>query len=87
MKNCPQCGLDLDGKLIYETFLEQYHGDAKQALFSAQQYGATMTTGRWRREYTKGNICICSSCGHQWSKDIKPEFDVPSRLTLEQGKK
>lgn len=71
---CPNCKTDLDGDLIYETFLAQ--GDTpEEALESAGLYGATETTGRWGRqigqydmETDRTSSWQCPDCKHVWGR-------------------
>lgn len=72
---CPGCGVELDGELIYETFLEKYEGDTVRALETAELYGATKTKGRWRRQFalydqTRDRTVAyrCPDCGHEWPR-------------------
>ena len=71
---CPSCKSDLEGGLIFDTFMEKY-GDRKKALEIADDYGATETTGRWGRQI--GISCrdrdrivewLCPDCGHRWDR-------------------
>ena len=71
---CPGCHTDLDGDLIYETFIGQGMTPEK-ALETAKMYGANETTGRWGREI--GMSCMerdrvvewmCPDCGHRWDR-------------------
>ena len=71
---CPNCNLDLDGGLIYETFLEKYQ-DEELALESAASYGATKTTGKWGKrigvysmEEDRTTHWRCPECGHEWPR-------------------
>jgi len=71
---CPNCNLDLDGGLIYETFLEKYQ-DEKKALEAASSYGATKTTGKWGKrigiydmEEDRTTNWKCPECGHVWGR-------------------
>lgn len=70
---CPNCKTDLQGGLIYDTFLDMYN-DEDKALEIAAMYGATKTEGRWGREtgiYDPAKdrtvAHICPDCGHQWA--------------------
>lgn len=71
---CPNCEVDLDGDLIYETFFAKY-GDEVRALRYAEMYGATKTEGRWGRQigiYDYANdrtvAYRCPDCGHTWER-------------------
>lgn len=74
IKNCPKCGVSLEGGLIYYTFLLDY-GDKKKALEAAAMYGATEMEGRWRREIGIYDLETdetvkwrCPDCGHEWDR-------------------
>ena len=43
---CPNCKTNLEGGLIYQTFLDMYN-DKEKALKTAKMYGATETEGHW----------------------------------------
>ena len=71
---CPRCKSNLEGGLIYDTFIEKY-GDEQKALESAKMYGATKTEGRWGREIgvydSIRDMTVawrCPDCGHQWDR-------------------
>lgn len=71
---CPNCNIDLDGGLIYETFLEKYQ-DEEKALDAAEAYGATKTTGKWGKrigiysmEEDRTTHWKCPECGHEWGR-------------------
>lgn len=71
---CPNCNSNLEGDLIYNTFLEKY-GDEVKALETAAMYGATKTDGHWGREmaiYDRGKdrtvAYACPDCKHQWAR-------------------
>ncbi len=71
---CPNCGMDFDGGLIWDTGMEMY-GNEEKADEYAKLYGATRTTGRWGK-----NIGIyslekdrtigfkCPECKHEWGR-------------------
>lgn len=72
--NCPNCKANLEGGLIFDTFLEMY-GDETKALEVAAMYGATKTEGRWGREigiYDREKdrtvAWQCPECNHQWGR-------------------
>ena len=72
---CPKCNSNLEGQLIYETFLDQYAGDETKALEAAAMYGATKTEGRWGRaigiysmEKDRTVAYRCPDCGHEWKR-------------------
>jgi predicted RNA-binding Zn-ribbon protein involved in translation (DUF1610 family) len=71
---CPNCGMNFDGELIYETFLKR--GDTpEEALESASYYGATETTGRWGHKIAIYSMeedrtvqWKCPDCNHEWDR-------------------
>ncbi len=72
--HCPNCNTDLDGGLIFQTFMEKYNDRAK-ALETAEMYGATETTGQWGRAIALYDInkdrtvaYKCPDCNHQWER-------------------
>ena len=72
--HCPSCKADLQGGLIFDTFMEQY-GDEAKALETAKYYGATKTEGRWGRqlfmydmEKDRTVAYRCPDCNHQWER-------------------
>lgn len=74
MSICPNCKANLEGDLIFDTFLAKY-GNEKKALEVAAMYGATKTEGRWGREigiYDMGKdrtvAYECPVCKHQWGR-------------------
>ena len=71
---CPNCGMNFDGDLIFDTFMEKYQDEAK-ALESAASYGATKTTGRWGHkigiysmEEDRTTHWKCPDCEHEWKR-------------------
>jgi hypothetical protein len=71
---CPHCKSNLEGALIYDTFLEMY-SDPEVARETAALYGATETEGRWGREiglYSMANDRTtdyqCPDCGGTWPR-------------------
>lgn len=71
---CPNCKSNLEGGLIYETFLA-LHGDPEKARMDAAMYGATETTGRWGREKSVYDVDLdrtvgwsCPDCNHEWER-------------------
>lgn len=72
---CPNCGIDLDGELIFETLLKQYN-DREKALETANLwYGATETTGRWGKQIgiydahkDRTVSWLCPECNHEWER-------------------
>ena len=69
---CPNCKNNLDGVLIYDTFLEKY-GDEDKALETAKLYGATKTEGRWGRQIGIYDMELdrtikwkCPDCNYEW---------------------
>jgi hypothetical protein len=72
---CPNCGMDFDGGLIFDTFIKQYDGDEENALETASWYGATKTTGRWgykiaiySMEEDRTVQWRCPDCEHTWDR-------------------
>lgn len=72
--NCPHCGVNLNGGLIYDTFMEKY-GNHEEALRAAEMYGATQTEGMWGREIAiydfmkdKTVAYKCPDCGKEWAR-------------------
>ena len=72
---CPNCKSNLEGGLIFDTFMEQY-GDRERALSVASGYGATETAGRWGREIRLYDLVKdrttgfrCPDCGHEWRRE------------------
>ena len=71
---CPNCGMDFDGGLIWDTGMEIYGNEEKADEYS-KLYGATRTTGRWGK-----NIGIysveedrtigfkCPECEHEYGR-------------------
>ena len=71
---CPNCDMDFDGGLIWDTGMQVY-GNEEKADEYAKLYGATRTTGRWGK-----NIGIysveedrtigfkCPECKHEWDR-------------------
>lgn len=71
---CPNCKVNLEGELIYETFFKKYN-DASKALEFASQYGATETEGCWGRQlgiydWDEDRVVAwqCPDCGHVWER-------------------
>ena len=71
---CPACKADLEGGLIFDTFMEKY-GDEGKALKHAEMYGATKTTGRWGRQigietpdYDGVSYWKCPDCNAVWDR-------------------
>lgn len=71
---CPLCQSNLEGGLIYQTFLEEYD-DHDKALDTAGHYGATQTEGRWGREIgiysieTDRTVAYqCPDCYGEWPR-------------------
>jgi hypothetical protein len=69
---CPKCNINLEGELIYKTFLKKYK-DKKKALKIAKMYGATSTKGRWGREIGISDMMLdkiiawrCPDCCNEW---------------------
>lgn len=73
---CPECETDLDGGLIYDTFIKMYNGDKEKALRVAEHYGATETEGRWGRQigHSDGDSVyewMCPDCGAIWPRRVR----------------
>lgn len=71
---CPNCSADLDGDLIWQTFMDKYQ-DEKTADEFADWYGATRTEGRWNRrislcsqERDRTIAYLCPDCNHEWER-------------------
>lgn len=71
---CPNCNMNLDGDLIWDIFMEQYHDEAK-ADEAAADYGATRNKGRWGRAISLYSLdadrtvaWMCPECKHQWER-------------------
>ena len=71
---CPNCKANLDGTLIYDTFMEKYEDESK-ALEVAAMYGATKTEGRWGRQIGLYDLVKdmttayrCPDCNHEWPR-------------------
>ena len=74
MTLCANCNADLEGDLIYDTFLSRY-GDEEKALEAAASYGATKTEGRWSRSIAIYDLGAdrtvkyrCPDCGYEWER-------------------
>jgi rubrerythrin len=72
--NCPSCNSNLNGDLIFDTFMNKYN-DRQKALETAEMYGATETEGHWGRaiglyslEKDRTVIYRCPDCNHQWER-------------------
>ena len=66
---CPNCNMDFDGGLIWDTGLEKY-GTEERADDYAQAYGATRTTGKWG-EKDMTTRWMCPECKHEWDRQFK----------------
>ena len=69
---CPNCSVDLNGGLIWQTFMDQYQDEVK-ADEAAEMYGATRTEGHWKRqiglysqERDRTVAWLCPDCKHEW---------------------
>ena len=69
---CPNCKADMNGALIWRTFIERglLPGEADER---AAMYGATRTKGRWGRaigmydmERDRTVAYKCPDCGGEW---------------------
>lgn len=70
--NCPHCGANLQGDLIYQTFLDMYK-DPIKAKEIAALYGATETEGHWDKAigiydiYLDHTVAyLCPECEKEW---------------------
>lgn len=71
---CPHCKANLEGDLIYDTFMEEYN-DEDKALQTASMYGATKTAGHWGRQIALYSLeedrtygYKCPDCGETWKR-------------------
>jgi len=71
---CSNCGMDFDGDMIFDTFMEKYQ-DEERALESASHFGATKTSGRWDKkigiydmEKDMTTHYTCPECNHEWGR-------------------
>lgn len=71
---CQNCKADLDGGLIFDTFIEKY-GEEQKALEAAAMHGATKTEGRWgrqigiyRMDQDRTVVYRCPDCGYEWPR-------------------
>lgn len=71
---CPNCSADLNGGLIWQTFMERYQDEAK-ADEVAEMYGATRTSGYWGRqiglysqERDRTVAWLCPDCKYEWER-------------------
>ena len=73
---CPACKTNLEGDLIFDTFMEKCNGDEVEALKHAEMYGATKTKGRWGRQigieirggYDGVSYYKCPDCKATWDR-------------------
>jgi predicted RNA-binding Zn-ribbon protein involved in translation (DUF1610 family) len=72
--HCPNCGVDLDGGSIWQTFFDRYQSEA-EADRAAEMYGATREKGQWGREIGIYDMNLdrtvmwqCPDCEHQWKR-------------------
>ena len=70
---CPNCGINFDGRLIFDTFMDYYDNNEEKALETASMYGATETKGRWNHkiaiydmEKDRAVQWKCPDCEHVW---------------------
>ena len=93
---CPACKSDLQGGLIFDTFMEKY-GDESKAIEESRKYGATKTTGHWGREigiettdYDGISFWKCPDCGAIWDgftgKIKKSPFEKNTTKTEADGR-
>jgi len=71
---CPNCKINFDGELIYETFIKQGQTEA-EAFESALMYGATKTKGRWNNKIgiydideDRTKMWKCPDCSYEWER-------------------
>lgn len=75
MKNCPKCGVSLEGGSIWETFFEKY-GSEQEATRVAEMYGATKENNlQWGRQIGIYDLNTdrtvswrCPDCNHEWPR-------------------
>ena len=72
--NCPHCGANLQGDLIYQTFLDKYK-DPVKAKEVAAMYEATETEGRWSKviniydnDLDRTVAFRCPECEKEWPR-------------------
>ena len=72
---CPNCGMDFDGDLIWDTGMKLYD-DEERADEYAELYGATRTTGRWGKNIGIYSIeedrtigFKCPECDHEYGRN------------------
>ena len=70
--NCPNCKADMNGALIWRTFIEKGYLPS-EADEAAAHYGATRTKGRWGLQiglYDRGRdrttAWQCPYCSETW---------------------
>jgi hypothetical protein len=70
--NCPACGADLNGGLVWEHFYAET-GSKEEADAIASMYGATRTSGKWGRavgiydrDKDRTVAWECPDCTHRW---------------------
>ena len=71
---CPNCGINFDGDLIWDTGME-IHGNEEKADEYAKLYGATRITGRWGKNIGIYSIeedrtigFKCPECKHEYGR-------------------
>ena len=84
---CVNCGFDLNGERVYDTFFKKY-GDKAKAQAAASMYGCKEGYGRWGKaiyvkDYAedgkKDSYYKCPSCGQLCYTQIKEDqADGPS---------
>lgn len=74
--NCPHCGANLQGDLVYQTFLDKYK-DPVKAKEVAAMYGATETEGRWGKaigiydnDLDRTVAYRCPECEKEWPREV-----------------
>lgn len=73
-RTCPNCGTNLDGELIWDTFYRDT-GNPVEADRRAEMFGADRANGRWSRAialYSIDRDCTyayqCPDCNHEWRR-------------------
>lgn len=73
-ENCPNCGIDLRGELIFAVGTRMYR-NRKDALEYARAYGASETRGRFSLAIGLYDVSQdrtvawqCPDCRHEWPR-------------------
>ena len=74
---CPHCNYDLDGELIYETFIKKGYSE-ERSIEIAEMYGATKTSGKWQNEISVSEgytgeflYYMCPACKGRWKENLR----------------